>query len=109
LEPVSIFLVIIIIFLVRHLLGRFWQWSLEGLANEHTLEHRVVAFWMDRAVLVVQDLVKLILKLSCLFATRAAVDSPDDIITLPVVVIIASWEATAFLFFLVRPSLHHVS
>jgi len=74
-----------------------------------------------------QDLIKLVLRLSCLFATRTAVDSPDDIVwlafahrvplaaaaatiivTLPVVVIIAAWEATKLLFFLVSPSLHHV-
>jgi hypothetical protein len=69
----------------------------------------------------------LILWLASLLATRAAVDSPDDIVwlslahrvplataaatiivTLPVVVIIAAWEATELLFFLVSPSLHHV-
>ena len=95
--------------------------------DECTLEHRVVALWVDRALLVMQDLIKLVLRLSCLFATRTAVDSPDDIvwlafahrvplaaaaatiiITLPIV-IVAMWKTTAFLFFRVHPMLHHVA
>jgi hypothetical protein len=68
------------------------------------------------------------LSLACLLAMRAAVDSPDDIVclalahrvllaaaastivvTLPVVVIVAMWEATAFWFFLIRQTLHHIA
>ena len=96
--------------------------------NECSLEHRVVTFWMDRTLLVVQNLVKLILRLSCLFASRAEIDSPDDIVwltfahgiplvtvastiivALPVVVIVAMRKATAFLFHLVCPVLHNVA
>ena len=74
------------------------------------------------------DLVKLIMRLAYLLAMRAVVDSPDDIVwlalahrvplvaavptvivTLPVVFIVATWEATAFLFFRVRSTLHLVA
>ena len=52
LDPVRVFLGIIIALLVCLLLGCFWQWSFERLADECTLEHRVVALWVDRALLV---------------------------------------------------------
>jgi hypothetical protein len=35
--------------------------------------------------------------------------SPAIIVTLPVVVIVAKWETTAFLFLLVCPVMHHVA
>ena len=65
LEPVRIFLVIIFVFLVWLFFGHIWQSRLEGLADDCALEHRVVALWLDRALLVVQDLVELILGFSC--------------------------------------------
>ena len=80
------------------------------------------------APFVVHDLVELILRLSCLFALRAVINSPDNIVwltftygvplataatmivvALPNVVIVAAWEAAAFLFFLISPMLHHVA
>ena len=83
---------------------------------------------MDRALLVVQDLVELILRHSCLFASRAAINSPDDIVwltfargiplvtaastiivALPIIVIVAALEAAALLFLFVCPSLHHIT
>ena len=79
------------------------------------------------APFVVHDLVELILRLSCLFALRAVINSPDNIVWLtftygvplataatmiivaiPIVVIVSAWEAAPFLFFLVRLELHHV-
>ena len=47
LKPVRIFFVIIIVLLACLLLGRFWQWRFERLVDECTLEHRVVALWVD--------------------------------------------------------------
>ena len=83
---------------------------------------------MDRALFVVQDLVELILRLSCFLTMRTAIDNPDDIVkltlacrvllvaaastiivTLPIVVVVMEWEAAALLFLLICPALHHVT
>ena len=75
-----------------------------------------------------EDLVELILRFSCLFASRAAIDSPDDIVwltflhgillasaastivvTLPIVVTVAAWKAVALLFHLISSALHHIA
>ena len=75
-----------------------------------------------------QDLIKLVLRLSCLFATRTAVDSPDDIVwlalacgvplvadasliidVLPIVIVVMAGEAAELLFLLVCLVLHHVT
>ena len=79
------------------------------------------------APFVVHDLVELILRLSWLFASRAVINSPDNIVwltftygvqlataatmivvALPNVVIVAAWEAVALLFLLIYPALHHI-
>ena len=74
------------------------------------------------------DFIELILRLACLLAALVAVDSPDNvvwlafahlvplavaaamiIVALPVVVLVATREATTFLFLLIYPLLHHVT
>ena len=79
---------------------------------------------MDRALLVMQNLVKLILRLALPFAMRGTIGSPDDIVwlslshwvplataavtivpALPIVIIVAVRKAAVFLFFLVCPML----
>jgi len=79
LEHVKVFLFIIFVFLVQLFLGYIWQSRLEGLADDCTLEHRVIALWVDRALFVVQDLVELIMRFSCFLTTRAAIHSADSI------------------------------
>ena len=83
---------------------------------------------MDRALLVMQNLVKLILRLARPFAMRGTIGSPNDIVwlslshgvplataavtivaALPIVIIVAARKAAVFLFFLVYPMLHHVA
>ena len=78
--------------------------------------------------LVVEDLVKLILRLLILLTTRSAIHGADGviwlalarwiplvakpttvIIALPIVIVFTGWEAAVFLFFFVRPVLHHVT
>ena len=74
-----------------------------------------------------QDFIKLVLRHVYLLAARTAIDSPNNIVSIafthlvllavaatmiivaiPIVVIVSAWEAAPFLFFLVRPELHHV-
>ena len=88
----------------------------------------MVALGTNWATLVVKDLVKLILRLFILLATRSAIHSPDSIVRLalacriplvagpstvivmlPIVVIVMAWEAAALLFLFVCPALHHVA
>ena len=87
----------------------------------------MVALQVDRALFVVQDLVELILRLSCFLTMWTAIDSPNDIVkltlacrvllvaaastiivTLPIVVVVAAREATVFLLLFVSPALHHI-
>ena len=75
-----------------------------------------------------KDLVELILRFFSLFTTRGAIHGADSIVrltlarriplvaglsmvvvTLPTVVVVAAWEAAAFLLLFVCPALHHVS
>ena len=83
---------------------------------------------MDWTPFVVKNLVELILQFVALLTTRGAIHGADSVIrlaltrriplvtgpstvvvALPIVVVVTAWEATAFLLFFVRPSLHHVS
>ena len=83
---------------------------------------------MDWTSFVVKDLVELVLRLVALLTTWGAIHSADSvvrlaftrriplvvgpstvIVSLPIVVVVTAWEATAFLLFFVRPALHHVS
>ena len=80
------------------------------------------------ASLVVENLVELVLWFVALLTTRGAIHSADCIVrltlarriplvarpstivvALPIVVVVATREAAAFLLFFVRPVLHHVS
>ena len=127
LEPVRVFLVIIVL-LVLLLLRCVWQRRLEGLAHDRSLPHRVVALGVDWAPFVVKDLVELILRLFILLTTRSAIHGTDSIVrlalargiplvagpstvvvTLPIVVVVTAWEAAALLFLFVCPALHHVT
>jgi len=87
----------------------------------------VVALGVDWTPFVVKNLVKLVLRFVTLLTTRSAILGPDSvvrlaltrrillvtgpsvIVVLPVVVVVTTWEATAFLLLFVRPTLHHVS
>ena len=83
---------------------------------------------MDWTSLVVKNLVKLVLWLVTLLTTWGAIHSTDSVIrfaltcgiplvagastvvaALPIVVIVAAWEAAVFLLMFVYPALHHVS
>ena len=83
---------------------------------------------MDWTSLVVENLVELVLQLVALLTMRGVIHSADCIVrlalarriplvagpstvivTLPIVVIVAAWEAAAFLLMFVYPALHHVS
>ena len=126
LEPVRIFLVIVVL-IVLLLLGCIRQRRLEGVAYDCALEHRVVALGVDWAPLVVEDLVELILRLFILLTTRSAIHSADNIVwlalargillvagpstvivALPIVIVMMAWEATVLLFFFVCPALHQI-
>ena len=82
---------------------------------------------MDWAPFIVKDLVKLIMRLFVLLTTRGAIHSADCIVrlalargiplvarastvveALPIVVVVAAGEATAFLLLFVSLALHHV-
>ena len=127
LEPVRVFLVVLII-LVLLPLRSVWRCRLEGFPQDRAFPHRVVALGVDWAPFVVKDLVELILRLFILLTTRSAIHGTDSIVrlalargitlvagpstvvvTLPIVVIVAAWEAAAFLLMFVYPALHHVS
>ena len=88
----------------------------------------MVAFGVDWTYLVVNNLVELVMRLVALLTAQNAIHSADCvvrlalarriplvagpstvIVALPIVVIVAAWEATAFLLFFVHPTLHHVS
>ena len=75
-----------------------------------------------------KNLVELVLRLVALLTTRGAIHSTDYVIrlvytrrislvagpstvvvALPIVVVVAAWEAIAFLLFFICPVLHHVS
>ena len=75
-----------------------------------------------------KDLVELILRSVALLTTRGAIHSADCIVrlalacaiplvagasmvveALPIVVVVAAGEATAFLLFFISPALHHIS
>ena len=71
LKPFWVFLVIILVLLVWLLFVCFKRWSVEEIADECALEHRVVTLWVDRALLVMQDLVELILRLACCWHSLA--------------------------------------
>ena len=127
LEPVRVFLVIPVIFVLL-LLKSVWQRRLEGLAYDRAFEHRVVALRVDWAPLVVEDLVELILRLFILLTTQSAIHGTDSIVrlvlacmilllagpsmvvvTLPVVVVVTAREAAALLLLFICPVLHHVT
>ena len=127
LETITVFLVVFIIFIL------FFLWSscrcrLEGFAQDHAFPHRVVALGMDWASFGVENLIKLIMWFVALLTTRGAIHSADCIIrlalergiplvagastvveALPIVVIVAAGEATAFLLLFICPALHHVT
>ena len=88
----------------------------------------MVALVVDRALLVLQDLVELVLRLSCFLAMWAAVNIPDDVVwlalacevplvadasliidVLPIVIVVMAGEAAELLFLLVCLVLHHVT
>ena len=88
----------------------------------------MVTLGVDRALLVVKDLVELVLRLPSFFTARGAIDSLDDIVwlslalgiplvtaasmvivALPIIVVATASEATALLFLLICPTLHHVT
>ena len=88
----------------------------------------MVALGVDWTPFVVKDLVELILRLISLFTTRGAIHGADSIVrlalacriplvvgpstvvvTLPIVVIVAAWEAAAFLLLFISLVLHHVA
>ena len=96
--------------------------------QDRTLPHRVVALGVDWTPFVVKNLVELILRFVTLLTARSAIHGADGVIrlaltrgiplvtgpstvvvALPIVVVVTAWEATAFLLFFVRPTLHHVS
>jgi hypothetical protein len=82
---------------------------------------------VDWASLVVENLVELILQLVALLTPRGAIHSADCIVrlalarriplvarastvvvALPIVIVVAEGEATAFLLLFVSPALHHI-
>ena len=84
--------------------------------------------WVDWASLVVENLVELILRLVALLTTRGAIHGADCIVrlalarriplvamattvveALPIVVVVAVGEATAFLLLFISTALHHVA
>jgi hypothetical protein len=52
-EPIWVFLTIILIFHVWFLLGHFRQWSTKDIPDEGALKHQVVALLVDWASFVV--------------------------------------------------------
>ena len=105
-----------------------WRCRLEGFAQDRALPHRVVALGVDQASHVVENLVELVLRLVALLTTRGAIHSADCIVrltlahmiplvarpstvivALPIVVIVAAGEATAFLLLFICPALHHIT
>ena len=127
LETVVVFLVVFVI-LVLFFLRSFCRCRLEGFAQDRAFPHRVIALGVNWASLVVENLVELVLRLVTLLITRGAIHSVDCIVrlmlacriplvarpsmvivALPIVVIVATREAAAFLLFFVGPALHHVS
>ena len=87
----------------------------------------MVALGVDWASLVVENLVEVILQLVALLTTRGAIHSADYIVrlalarmiplvarastvvvALPIVVVVAAGEVTAFLLLFVSLALHHI-
>ena len=127
LENVAVFLVIFVIFALFFLRG-VCRCRLEGFTQDRALPHRVVALGVDWTSLVMKNLVELVLRLVALLTTRGAIHSTDCVVrlaftrrislvagpstvvvALPIVVIDAAREATAFLLFFICLALHHVS
>ena len=127
LEPVRVVLVVFII-LVLLFLRSVCRCRLEGFAQDRALPHRVVALGVDWAPFVVKDLVEVILRHFILLTTRSAIHGTDSIVrlalarkiplvavlstvvvALPIVVVVAAWEAAAFLLLFICLALHHVS
>src|SRR6185436_11552706 len=81
LETVMVFLVIFIIF-VLFFLRSDCRCRLEGFAQDRALPHRVVALGVDRASLVVENLVELVLRLVALLTTWCAIHSADSVVRL---------------------------
>ena len=121
-----VFLVVFVIF-IFFFLRSICRCRLEGFAQDCALPHRVVAFGVDRASLVVENLVELVLRLVALLTTRGAIHSTDCVVrlaftrrislvagpstvvvALSIVVVVAAGEATAFLLLFVSPALHHI-
>ena len=122
-----VFLVIFVVF-VLFFLRSDCRCRLEGFAQNRALPHRVVALGVDWTSLVMKNLVELVLWFVALLTTRGVIHSADSIVrlalahriplvagpstvvvTLPIVVVVAAWEADAFLLLFVCPALHHVS
>src|SRR6185503_9015058 len=122
-----VFIIVFIIF-VLFFLRSDCRCRLEGFAQDRALPHRVVALGVDRASLVVENLVKLVLRLVALLTTRCAIHRADSvvrltlacgiplvagpstvIVALPIVVVVAAGKATAFLLLFICPALHHVT
>ena len=122
-----VFLVVFVIF-VLFFLRSFCRCRLEGLAQDRAFPHRVIALGVNWASLVVENLVKLVLRLVAPLTTRCAIHSADYIVWLtltrriplvagastvivafPVVVIVAAGKATTFLLLIVCPALHHIT
>ena len=101
---------------------------MEGFAQDRAFPHRVIALGVNWASLVVENLVELVLRLVALLTMLGAIHSADCIVrlmlahriplvarlstivvALSIVVVVATREAAAFLFFFVRLVLHHVS
>ena len=126
LEPVRVFFVVLVVLLLL-LLRSVWRCRLEGFAQDRAFPHRVVAVGVEWASLVVENLVELIMRLVALLTTRGAIHNADCIVrlalargillvarastvvvALPIVVVVAAGEATAFLLLFVSPALHHI-
>jgi len=121
-----VFLVVFVIFIL-FFLRSICRCRLEGFAQDRALPHRVVALGMDWASFGVENLVELIMWFVALLTTWGAIHSADCIVrlalvrriplvarastvieALPIVVVVAAGEATAFLLLFVSPALHHV-
>jgi len=127
LKTVVVFLVIFVIF-VLFFLRSDCGCRLEGFAQDRAFPHRVIALGVDWASLVMENLVKLVLRLVAFLTTWSAIHSADCIVrltlarriplvagpsafvvALPVVVVVAAGKATAFFLLFICPALHHVS
>ena len=122
-----VFLVVFVIFIL-FFLRSVCRCRLEGFAQDRALPHGVVALGVDWTSLVVKNLVELVLRLVALLTTRCAIHSANSvvrltltrrislvarpstiIVVLPVVVVVATGKATAFLLLFICLALHHVT